>query len=279
MSIKISQKTLKFLRDIITGDKELSPYKTGSELVEFFNSFGFADTYGQGFPSRRSYVETKLIELNNGGRINKVFETYFSPINFVEEETKLDALIDKMNKYLEFDGYKLVNKGKEVKIVPIFEKVIMTQDIYKFDSETIRENIEKCDKKIEESDFTGAITNARSFLESLLLYIYQDIKKEKYNFTGDLPRLYKDVSRLLKLNIEENTEDDIKKVLGGLTSIISGISGISNKMADRHGRLIEYDKKKLKDYATLAVNSAKTLSIYIYSCYEKLINNHALRNF
>jgi len=50
------------------------------------------------------------------------------------------------------------------------------------------------------------------------------------------------------LNIEKNTENDIKRVLSGLTSIVSGISGISNKMADRHGRLIEYDKEMQRTF-------------------------------
>ncbi len=272
MKIKISQKTLAFLRDIITGDKKLSSYKSGPELVRFFNSLGFNDVYGQGFPSRWYYVETKLNDLNEQERISDVLEAYFSPINFIEEEMKLNDLIDKLNKYLEYDGYKLDIKGKKVKIVSIIHEIIEAPEIYKLDSEFIRENIEKCDEKIKDGDFTGAITNARTFLETLLLYIYKNIRKEDYNFTGDLPRLYKDVSKLVKLNIEEKTEDDIKKVLSGLTSVVSGISGISNRMADRHGRLTEYDKESQRHLSILTVNSVKTLSLYLYSCYERIGN-------
>jgi hypothetical protein len=86
------------------------------------------------------------------------------------------------------------------------------------------------------------------------------------------------VSKLLKLNIEEDTEEDRRKILGGLTSIISGVSSISNKTADRHGRLTNYDKEALKDYSILVVNSVKTISTYVYCRYEKLKNNDALRN-
>jgi len=269
MEIK-SQKTLEFLRDIITGDSKMSPYKSGPELVKFFNSIGFNDEYGQGFPSRWYYVDVKLNELNKQGRIDDALYAYFSPINSIKEETLLNKLINQLNKYLEFDRYKLEIKGKKLKIVFVVDEIIWTNEFYSLDSEVIRENIEKCDKKIEENDYTGAITNARAFLESLLLYIYKNIKKEDYNFKGDLPRLYKDVLGLVKLNIEKNTENDIKRVLSGLTSIVSGISGISNKMADRHGRLIEYDKEMQKNLSILAVNSVKTFSLYLYSCYEKI---------
>ena len=268
MEIKISQKTLEFLRDVITGDKELSPYKSGPELVKFFNSLGFNDEYGQGFPSRWYYVETKLNELNKQGRIGDVLYAYFSPINFIEEEYSLNKLINSINKYLEFDGYKLEIQNKKVKIISITDEIIETKEIYKLNNEVIRENIEKCDKKIKGGDFTGAITNARTFLESLLLYIYRDIKKEDYKFTGDLPRLYKDVSKLIKLNVEKNTGEDIRKVLSGLTSIVSGIAGISNSVADRHGRLTQYDKEMIKHLSILIVNSVKTMSLYLYNVIE-----------
>ncbi len=269
MEIKISQKTLEVLRDVITGYEKLSPYKRGPELVKFFNSLGFNDEYGQGFPSRWYYVETRLNDLNKQGRISDVFYAYFSPINFIGEEYSLNELISLINKYLEFDGYKLEIQNKKVKIISITDEIIETKEIYKLNNEVIKENIDKCDKKIKESDFTGAITNARTFLESLLLYIYKDIKKENYIFTGDLPRLYKDISKLIKLNIEKNTEGDIKKVLSGLTSIVSGIAGISNSVADRHGRLTQYDEEMIKHLSILIVNSVKTMSLYLYNVMKK----------
>jgi hypothetical protein len=88
-----------------------------------------------------------------------------------------------------------------------------------------------------------------------------------------LPRLYKDLTKFIGLNLEKSTEDDIKKVLGGLISVISGISGISNKVADRHGRLNKYKKEILKPLSILIVNSVKTLSFYILNVYEKNKNS------
>jgi len=270
MEVRFSQKTLEFLRDIITGDKELSPYKSGPELVKFFNSLGFNDVYGQGFPSRWYYTEIKLQELNKQGRISDVVNTYFSPINFIGKENLLNDLIDLTNKYLEFDGCKIELRNRKVKIIAITDEILEVKEIDKLSNEVVRENIEKCDKRIEESDFSGAITAARTFLESLLLFIYKEFTKEDYKFNGDLPRLYKDVIKLIGLNLEKSTEEDIKKVLGGLISVVSGISGISNKVADRHGRLNEYKKEILKPLSILIVNSVKTLSFYILKVYEKM---------
>jgi hypothetical protein len=270
MEVKVSPKTLEVLRDIITGDKKLSPYKSGPELVKFFNSLGFNDVYGQGFPSRRDYTETKLQELNEHGRISEVINAYFNPINFIGKENLLKDLVDLINKYLEFDGYKIEICNRKVRIIAIVDEILETKEIYKLNNEIIRENIEKCDKRIEEGDFSGAITSARTFLESLLLFIYKEFTGEDYEFNGNLPRLYKDVTKLIGLNLEKSTEEDIKKLLGGLISIVSGISGISNRVADRHGRLNEYKNEVLKPLSILIVNSVKTLSLYLLNVYEKI---------
>jgi hypothetical protein len=281
MEVKVSQKTLEILRDIITGDKKFSPYKSGPELVKFFNSLGFNDEYNRNFPSRRDYTETKLQELNKNGRIIDVINAYFNPINFIGKENLLNNLVDSINEYLEFDGYKIEIRNRKVRIITIVDEILEAKEINKLNNEIIRENIEKCDKRIEEGDFSGAITSARTFLESLLLFIYKEITKKDYEFNGDLQRLYKDVRPLIGLNLEKSTEEDIKKVLGGLISIVFGISGISNRVADRHGRLNEYKKEVLKPLSILIVNSVKTLSLYILNVYEKIKiqNDYALRNF
>lgn len=65
MKIKLNVKTIEALGSIITGDGQLSPYRTGPQLVNFFNQYGFDDTYSNGFPSRWKYAESKIIELNN----------------------------------------------------------------------------------------------------------------------------------------------------------------------------------------------------------------------
>jgi hypothetical protein len=49
--MKISERTIKRLGEIITGDKALSPYRSGPKLVGFFNDFRSNHAYGQGFPS------------------------------------------------------------------------------------------------------------------------------------------------------------------------------------------------------------------------------------
>ena len=44
----LNNKTLEKLQKLINEEIE---YKSGPQLVQFFNSLGFNDVYGQGFPS------------------------------------------------------------------------------------------------------------------------------------------------------------------------------------------------------------------------------------
>ena len=63
--MKISDKTIEDLAKIIIGDVKLQDYRSGNDLVCFFNKLGFEDQYGQGIPSRFIYTKNKLYEINN----------------------------------------------------------------------------------------------------------------------------------------------------------------------------------------------------------------------
>ncbi|MFF1992819.1 hypothetical protein ACFVWC_16385 [Bacillus mycoides] len=55
--MELRKKTIRTIAETITGDNEISFYRTGSELVEFFNEFGFDDSYEEGFPARWKYAQ------------------------------------------------------------------------------------------------------------------------------------------------------------------------------------------------------------------------------
>lgn len=59
----ISEEALRNISEIFIGDTgECYSYKTGGDLVDFFNQhFGYNDSYLSGFPSRWFYVVEKLI--------------------------------------------------------------------------------------------------------------------------------------------------------------------------------------------------------------------------
>lgn len=149
---------------------------------------------------------------------------------------------------------------------------LKTSRIKNIDYSFIQEHIKKCDKKIIDEDFSGAITNARSLVETILLHIKSELFQKDEKFNGDLNSLYKEISKKLNLSIDKNKkiEDSLKKIISGLFSIVSGIAELGNDLRDRHGKATKNYITE-KHHAILVVNSAKTFTEFIFSSYEKQI--------
>ena len=111
--MKLQQKTITKFRELINEETE---YRSGPNLVAFFNDLGFNDAYGQGFPSRWVYTEDKLKTINNTLKMDECIKRIFAPINFVGDFKTLDKHIADFNQYLMFDGYKIARKGQVIVI-------------------------------------------------------------------------------------------------------------------------------------------------------------------
>jgi hypothetical protein len=115
-----------------------------------------------------------------------------------------------------------------------------------------------------QGDYDGAITNARSLVEAVLAAIEKVCDVNLPDYDGDLPKLYKRVQKHLNLSPENpGINNGLKQTLTGFISIICGLSGLSNKMGDRHVR--EY--KPAEHHAALIVNAAMTFSNFIFDTY------------
>lgn len=133
----LSAKTLEKLRVLINEETE---YRSGPKLVEFFNDLGFRDSYswGGGFPSRWIFTDDKLSKLNGKPELDLCIRRLFNPINFVEDIRKLDAHINEFNKYLAFDGWKVIRNGKDISFSKADKIEALSPDASK--SEEITEN-------------------------------------------------------------------------------------------------------------------------------------------
>ena len=264
--MKISTRTISALVSIITGDEKISPYRSGSNLVKLFNDYGFDDSYGAGFPTRSHYVEIKVKELNGKSELNSLICEIFDPRVFMDTEFLIKKALDYFNKRLCYDGYEIVLqeegglprirdiKGSAVELSHPF--VGSTEETHLF----LDEQIKKAEDKIRDRDYDGAITNARSLLESCLIEIEQKMVHPTQTYDGDLNTLYKRIQKELSLDPSRaDLDTPLKQVLSGLASIVSGIAGLSNKMGDRHFRKYKPDKR----HAVLTVNAAKTLASFI----------------
>lgn len=246
-------------------------------MVRFFNEFGSNDVYAQGFPSRWAYAEDKIRSLNGTPHLPAIIRAALDPRDWHDFVKTREAAVAYLNDYLRFDGYEVVPDGE------FFAARSLQGGAVAFDYPSraslevnhlfIDEQTKKCDRKLAENDFDGAITNARSLLEAVLTQVERDLSPdEPVAYDGDLVKLYKRVQKLLNLEpARSDIAEPLKQVLGGLASIVSGLSALRNKLGDAHVRSYQPAKR----HAILVVNAAKTLAAFIVDSKEYIASKGA----
>lgn len=270
--MKLSDYTVQKVGEFIAGDPEGWPYRRGLDLVEFFNKQGFRDVYGEGFPTRRVFAQEKVGALNGKSKLRDVFRELLDPRLWIELTKNssgahtVEKCAAQLNELTTYDGYEIVRDGTFYKVRELAGAVIETEHRFEESDElndlVIEEQILKCKEKIESGDYSGAITNARSLIEVVCIKIEFELDPmHARGNEGDLVKLFNRVRKLLNLDpSRQDISDSLKQVLAGLSSIVNGLAAMRNKMSDAHG--VAY--KPSRHHAKLAVNSAKTLTDFLF---------------
>jgi len=135
----------------------------------------------------------------------------------------------------------------------------------KLDSEHVGDAWRKALER-KDNDPEGAITAARTLVESVCKHILDDLGMT-YEDSDDLPKLYGLASAHLNLSPAQHTEQIFKQILGGCKSVVEGLGALRNKVSDAHGK----GKKSIKPasrHAELAVNLAGSMATYLVSTWE-----------
>lgn len=265
--MKLSEYSIEFLGTVITGDIQGLPYRSGPQLVKFFNQFGAGDVYptGGGFPTRRIYAQDKVRELNGSAVLKEVIAKVVDPREFSRAEKSVEDAVALLNDNLKYGGYEVVRDGLVFKVRELTAGRVKLDASARVPDEltqlTIDENIRKCETKLSEGDFSGAITNARSLIEAVLIGIEKDLDPGAPAYDGDLVKLYKRVQKLLNLEPDrKDIADSLRQILRGLTSIVNGVAAMRNKMSDAHAA----SYRPSRHHAKLAVYAATTLADFLF---------------
>jgi hypothetical protein len=203
-----------------------------------------------------------------GGRSARFHGRYgVRQIKPANKPANINDAVTYLNEFLAYDGYEIVPHGKGYDVVDKTRGENMVDvklEASHLSHAFIMEQIEKCRTKMGQADYDGAITNARSLVEAFFAAIEKECEANPPAYDGDLPKLYKRVQKHLNLSPENpGINNSLKQTLTGFISIICGLSGLSNKMGDRHVQ--EY--KPAEHHAALIVNAAMTFSNFIFDTY------------
>ncbi|MGA2451828.1 MAG: abortive infection family protein [Polyangiaceae bacterium] len=269
---KVSPKTIKALGPLFTGDptkggNPVMPYRKGWQIQELFEPFGCAGPGGS--LSRWQLAEELLAQANTGGKLTDALGTLLHDREFVAGAFDLTAALQHANRHLAFDGMRLVRAGQTYKLARLDARQVEVRGPLDIASDEgrafIDEQLAKCDRKIGEEDFDGAVTNARSVLEAVLGAVEAKLVDRPEPHDGDLVKLFRSVQKLLHLEPQrKDINDALRQVLSGLTSIVSGLAPLRNKMSDAHARTF----RPARHHAKLAVNAAKTAVDFVLETFD-----------
>ena len=282
--MKISLETINCLQEIITGGmpsvlSSIAPYRSGKDLVDFFNHCAFLlDDNNNAYPNRSEFTKNMLDYFNDTPLMMEIISAALDPRHYFDTEFSSATAAGQLGECLVYDGYKLelvdgLYKVRNIKngSIPVdLPELINGLPNRKF----IEQQIEKCEIKLIKHDYDGAITNARSLVEQVLIDIYEFCKGEKYKTDGKLGKLFTTVRK--EINIDPSStdlSDSIKQLISGLISTVEGVGSLRNEMSDAHAQ----SYKPALHHAKLAVNSAKTIIDFILGSVEYQISKGKLK--
>ena len=243
--------------------EELEQIKKLSEfqLIEYFQDGVIARATGSDFDNQLyTTVRTKLIR-------NKALE------NLLPEWIKTKRTIDQFWTFIKgrFSTYQerrdflwdefspILNYLEKKSTSPLEESIV-------FDEAHIHIQWQKALKRMQ-TEPEGAITSARTLIESILKYIL-DEQGIEYNDGAELPDLYKEVAKSLNLAPEQHQEQIFKQILGSASGVVSGLGALRNKLGDAHGK----SKKSVEPserHSELAVNLAGSMTIFLFKTFKE----------
>ena len=268
--MKVGNQSISALGSVITGDTNLSPYRSGRDLVAFFNQFcDVQDKYGKGFPIRSVYAEEKLRELNDSRQFADVLLATVDPRHFLDTDWVCEAVVERLNRFLEYDGYVIRRQGLRWKVIAVAGDTVEVLNPFEGSAdlthEFIAQQLDKSKERLESGDYDGAITNARSLLEAVLSALERKYDPEPPDYDGNLLKLYRRVQQHLNLTpSQKDLTDCLRQILSGLASVVHGLATLRNRMSDSH--VVTYRAEK--HHARLAVNCARTMAQFLFDTSE-----------
>jgi hypothetical protein len=123
------------------------------------------------------------------------------------------------------------------------------------------------------SDPEGAITAARTLLESTCKHILDEFKAP-YPDDADPGKLWALCAERLNLSPTQHAEPAFKSILGNCQSIVNNLAAIRNKISDAHGKGKRAVRPKAR-HAELAVNLAGSMAAFLVSTWKERVDRGA----
>lgn len=274
---------IKVLVDTIAGGagNDTAPpigiYRTGPKIEQLFLDCGIDMRIGS---AGRLGATTDALRLaasqwNGDELITRALLRVADPRDYLADESKGHAVIEHLNRVLEADGSAIAIVNGKAHLVPrdavgVAVKTL-TAKVRVLDLDTVELDIARALANTA-TDAEDAVTAACSLLESvcrsILIEVGLPLPAKK-----DIDGLIRAVQEPLNLSpgrtdLPAEIEQDVRQVLGGLTSVAKGIGALRTHAGDAHGRERGFRRIDAR-IARLAITAASSLALFLIETWEQ----------
>jgi len=190
------------------------------------------------------------------------------------DEVEINKILDIYNRHLESSGYEIVENGV-ISERPIFKSnLIVITDTNKTKNHTVIKkylNTDYVNSRIElmnkslQNDTDLAIGTSKELIEIICKSILKQLNIT-IDKNWDLLRLVKETNKVLDFKPKnasnpEDAERSIKQILGGISSIIQGITELRNNYGSGHGKDADFRSLETR-YARFVVGLVSELAVF-----------------
>lgn len=223
---RFSTQTITALAEVVTGGSagDSSPsighYRSGPKLERLFGGLNVELRIGNAsrVPTVLAVLEHENRQAEGKATIIRIIEACADPRDYLDDELKLTAVVDYMNKRLRFDGYELRKIGQVFKVVALATNTVaaaaLKEKAKSLDLDSVHNDFERALTEAD-SDPADAITAACSTVENVCKCILDEMGKP-YPTNKDIKGLVGEVAKHLNLSparddLPKEWEQDIRR--------------------------------------------------------------------
>lgn len=271
------------LVDTITGGSAndqtppIGIYRSGWKIEQFFNGCGLSMSIGSS--SRVSATADFLHQVaqsdDGDEKLTRLLLRVADPRDFPSAPEISRAVLEHLNRVLYADGFAIrIIDGKPHLIARQPGGAIVNTFVEKaalLDFDTVQLDISRALASAKD-DPEDAVTAACSLIESVCRSILIELKLP-LPAKKDIDGLIRSVQEPLNLSpgrmdLPAEIENDIRQVLGGLTSVAKGIGALRPHAGDAHGREKGFRRIDTR-IARLAINAASSIAVFLIDTWDR----------
>jgi hypothetical protein len=282
MNGRFSPYVIKALVDAVTGGPGNEPtpigiYRSGPKIEQFFLDCGLDMRIGSSsrLPATTDFLRLVASDWDGDEKLKRVLLKVCDPREYLDDSEKAAAVRERVNRALEPDGLAVtvvngkahltVRKATGAIVEPFISKVAI------LDFDTVQAEIARALANVKD-DPEDAVTAACSLIEavcrSILIELGNGLPAKR-----DIDGLIRAVQEPLALSpgrsdLPTEIEQDVRQILGGLTSVAKGTGALRTHGGDAHGREKGYRRIDPR-IARLAINAASTLALFLIETWER----------